>query len=276
MRDWVGRWGGFGLIFAGWLLLTGLIPSAAGPADVVREAIGGQPQPPAAVPGRPPTLPLLPASPRQGPLGEATQGTHGAHAGHGGQTAPATPSAVPATPAAVPATETAPEAGPEVPPQDSAVEAPPAPGGDAPPSGTERIAIPRIGVDARVVDVGLLPSGEMETAAHAAGRLAFSAQAGEAGNAVIAGHNDIDGEVFRRLPELRQGDEILLQRGDRTFRYLVVVRTIVREQGATAQQRYENARWMDPTEGPTATLISCYPYRVDTHRVIVHAVMVAG
>jgi len=142
--------------------------------------------------------------------------------------------------------------------------------------GTDGIAIPRIGVDARVVDVGLLASGEMETTANGAGRLAFSAQAGEAGNAVIAGHNDIDGEVFRRLPELRQGDEIFLRRGDSTYRYVVVVRTIVREQGATAQQRYENARWMDPTDGPTATLISCYPYRVDTHRVIVHAVMVAG
>jgi len=44
------RWGGFGLIFAGWLLLTGLIPSAAGPADVVREALGGQPRPPGAPP----------------------------------------------------------------------------------------------------------------------------------------------------------------------------------------------------------------------------------
>ena len=43
-----------------------------------------------------------------------------------------------------------------------------------------------------------------------------------------------------------------------------------------AADRVENARWMDPTDGPTATLISCYPYRVDTHRVIVHAVMVAG
>ena len=278
MRDWVGRWGGFGLIVAGWLLLTGLIPSAAGPADVVREALGGQPQPPAAVPGRPPTLPLLPASARQGPLGEATRVTHGAHAGHGSQATPATPAAAPASPTAAPAAEAAPETAPEVAPEGAAVDAPPAPGGDAPPPapGTDRIAIPRIGVDARVVDVGLLPSGEMETAANAAGRLAFSAQAGEAGNAVIAGHNDIDGEVFRRLPELRQGDEILLQRGDRTFRYLVVVRTIVREQGATVQQRYETARGMDPTEGPTTTLISCYPDRVDTHRVIVHAVMVAG
>ena len=260
------RWGGFGLIFAGWLLLTGLIPSAAGPADVVREALGGQPRPPGApigappgaAGGRPPALPLLPSSPRQSPLGEV---------------APTIPSPVPAPAPAPPppAVDAIPE------PVDAPGTAPAeAPAETAQLPGTDGIAIPRIGVDARVVDVGLLASGEMETTANGAGRLAFSAQAGEAGNAVIAGHNDIDGEVFRRLPELRQGDEIFLRRGDSTYRYVVVVRTIVREQGATAQQRYENARWMDPTDGPTATLISCYPYRVDTHRVIVHAVMVAG
>jgi sortase A len=260
MRDWMSRWGGFGLIFAGWLLLTGLIPSAAGPADVVREALGGQPRPPGAATGRPPALPLLPSSPRQSPLGEV---------------APTIPSPVPAEAPAPP--PPAAEASPE--PVDAPGTAPaeaPAPAETAQRPGTDGIAIPRIGVDARVVDVGLLASGEMETTANGAGRLAFSAQAGEAGNAVIAGHNDIDGEVFRRLPELRPGDEIFLRRGDSTYRYVVVVRTIVREQGATAQQRYENARWMDPTDGPTATLISCYPYRVDTHRVIVHAVLVAG
>src|SRR4051812_13197263 len=97
MRDWVGRWAGFGLIFAGWLLLTGLIPSAAGPADVVREALGGQPGLPGAAAGRPPALPLLPSSPRQSPLGQVAPG---AHAGHGTQSAAATPAAgpLPATP----------------------------------------------------------------------------------------------------------------------------------------------------------------------------------
>jgi len=49
----------------------------------------------------------------------------------------------------------------------------------------------------------------------------------------------------------------------------------VREEGATEAQRRENARWMEPTDEPVATLISCYPYRVDTHRVIVRARLVA-
>src|SRR5918994_4609581 len=111
----------------------------------------------------------------------------------------------------------------------------------------------------------------METAAYGVGRLTFGADAGETGNVVLAGHNDILGEVFRRLPELQVGDELSLYRGAEVFRYRVEGKTIVREQGASEAQRRENARWMEHTDDPVATLISCYPYRVDTHRYIVRA-----
>jgi sortase A len=124
------------------------------------------------------------------------------------------------------------------------------------------------------VDVGVSPTGEMETANYAAGRLTLGADAGEAGNTVIAGHNDIHGEVFRRLPELKVGDELVLYRDQQPFRYRVEVRTLVREEGATPEQRLENAQWMAPTEDATCTLVTCYPYRVDTHRVIVRARLV--
>jgi sortase (surface protein transpeptidase) len=62
-----------------------------------------------------------------------------------------------------------------------------------------------------------------------------------------------------------------MYRGDAKFRYVVEGRTIVREQGANEAQRRENARWMEDTDDAVATLISCYPYRVDTHRYIVRA-----
>ncbi|HEX2515513.1 MAG TPA: sortase [Chloroflexota bacterium] len=261
MHDWLSRFGGFGLIFAGWLLLTGLIPSAAGPADALRGAPLAAP--PIVAPPGAPAPPRLISSSRQGPL-EAL--------GLLGQQPAPSPTAVPATavPTAAPVVEATLEVEPALVPEA------PAPAPTPLPPGTDRIVLPRIGVDVSVVDVGLRPSGEMETASFAAGRLALSAQAGEAGNAVIAGHNDVEGEVFRRLPEMRPGDDVILYRGDRRYRYTVVVRTIVREEGAAPQQRYENARWMEPTEGATTTLISCYPYRVDTHRVIVHAVMIEG
>ena len=269
MHDWLSRFGGFGLIFAGWLLLTGLIPSAAGPADALRGAPLAAPPmvaPPGAACPSPADLQLPPGPP-----------------GSVGAPGPAAGALRPPPPPISPPPSPPPSAPPlrrwwrrRSKPSRRLAPEEPAPAPAALPPGTDRIALPRIGVDVSVVDVGLRPSGEMETASFAAGRLALSAQAGEAGNAVIAGHNDVEGEVFRRLPEMRPGDDVILYRGDRRYRYTVVVRTIVREEGAAPQQRYENARWMEPTEGATTTLISCYPYRVDTHRVIVHAVMVEG
>ncbi len=265
MRDWLGRYGGFVLIVAGWLLLTGLIPSAAGPTDAVR---GEPPAVPVTSPpaGGAPLPPRLIASSWRGPLTSPGNQEPGATLAARAPTAiPPTPYPV-ATPETLPAVTPGPQGAPEVPlaPVELPVSRPLAPP-------TDRIVIPRIGVDTAVVDVGILESGEMETAAFAAGRLAFGAQAGEAGNTVIAGHNDVHGEVFRRLPELRTGDEIILYRGEAAYRYRVELRTIVREDGATDSQRLENARWMDATDEPTCTLISCYPYRVDTHRIIVRA-----
>jgi sortase A len=261
MIGWLGRYGGFALIVAGWLLLTGLIPSAAGPADVVEGT--RESAPPPGVAGALPVAPRLIAAPSRGVLGLFPQRAPTATAVPAPPAPTAVPIPLPAEPTAEPTP--APTPGPAPPPAPTPAPLP-----------TDRLVIPRIGLDTKVVDVGIATTGEMETVPFAAGRLTFSAQAGDPGNAVIAGHNDIQGEVFRRLPELREGDEIILYRGPAAYHYTVVVRTIVREDGASQDQRYENARWMDPTYGPTCTLISCYPYRVDTHRIIVHAVLTAG
>ena len=234
------RYGSYALIGLGWLLFSVIIPSAAGPSDAApRERLA---PPPVTVGGG--AAPLLIGSPRLAPL-------------------PAAPESAPTPTVAAPALAIVPVV--VVPPTPTAAPVLPA---------TNRIVIPRIKLDTKVIDVGVLPNGEMETAAHAVGRLAFGADGGEVGNVVLAGHNDVLGEVFRRLPELVVGDEVVLYRGERAFRYRVEGKTIVREQGASEEQRRENARWMEQTEEAVATLISCYPYRVDTHRYIVRARLV--
>jgi sortase A len=255
MRKWLGQYGGYLLIAAGWLLLSGLIPSAAGPADALRET--GHVAPPVTTTAGEPAAPRLIARPNETLLERLAE-----------RVAQPTPSPAPSA-TAQPTSQPTPE--PTPPPQ-----ATPAPPEVVLPrlAATDRVVIPRIGVDSKVIDVGVLPSGEMDTAAFAVGRLYSSAQAGDPGNAVLAGHNDVEGEVFRRLAELRPGDVIILYRGETAFRYRVQLRTVVREDGATMAQRLENARWMDPTDGPTCTLISCYPYRVDTHRVIVRGQLI--
>ena len=229
MTDFLSRYGSYALIGLGWLIFSLVIPSAAGPSDVLPRV---RLAPPVAVSGASPA-PLMIGSPREAPLPLVVE--------------------VPPTPTSAPVIVATPD--------------PPLPA-------SSRIDIPRIRLDTKVVDVGVLPNGEMETAAHAVGRLAFAADAGESGNVVLAGHNDVLGEVFRRLPELVVGDEVTLYRGEQTFRYLVEGKTIVREQGASDAQRRENAKWMEQTEDAVVTLISCYPYRVDTHRYIVRARLV--
>lgn len=304
MITWLARYGGYALIFTGWLLFSSLLPSAAGPADALAGQLAVASQEPtraagatlpagqpaiAGGPGAPTVSPHLIANPRrpreapaqlQSASGRSRADEHtaadttAAEAVEGSIEASVQDERVALSDGPVPVEPSPGDGTPEVPvPTDPLLPAPPLP---PPPVPTDRIVIPRIGVDVKVVDVGVLPSGEMETAAFAAGRLAYSAQAGEPGNAVIAGHNDIQGAVFRRLAELQPGAVVLLHRAGSVYHYRVAQRTIVREDGATEAQRRENARWLDATDESTATLISCYPYRVDTHRIIVRATLEAG
>jgi len=87
---------------------------------------------------------------------------------------------------------------------------------------------------------------------------------GQNGNIVLAGHNDIYGEVFRDLDELKLGDAIILFTSQRQYTYVVTGTRIVMP---------TQVEVMDPTPNPTLTLISCHPYLVDNHRIVVSAVL---
>jgi sortase family protein len=80
------------------------------------------------------------------------------------------------------------------------------------------IRIPAIGVDARVVPLGLARDGTMETPRDfsATGWFAPGREPGEPGPAVVAGHVDSTSgpAVFYRLRELRRGDAIRIARAD--------------------------------------------------------------
>lgn len=92
-----------------------------------------------------------------------------------------------------------------------------------------------------------------------------SANPGEAGNVVLSAHNDIFGELFRDLDRLKPGDEIVLSTGARDFVYRVTGLRIVEPTEVSV---------MEATARPTVTLISCYPYLVDTQRIVVFAELV--
>ena len=67
-------------------------------------------------------------------------------------------------------------------------------------------------------------------------------------NCVIAGHRD---SFFRRLGQVRIGEDILLTVEGRTDRYRVVGRRIV---GPAAMEL------AGPTREPRLTLVTCYPF----------------
>jgi sortase A len=94
-----------------------------------------------------------------------------------------------------------------------------------------------------------------------------STDPGRPGNLVLSAHNDIFGELFRHLDRLQPGDEIVLTTATREFVYRVTGTEIVEP---------TDVRVMDPTNRPTVTLVSCYPYLVDTERIVVFAELVDG
>ncbi len=142
-----------------------------------------------------------------------------------------------------------------------------------------RIHIPRIEIDAPVVEVnwriveeGGVKKTAWETADHAAGHHANSANPGEGGNVVLSGHHSLKGAVFARLSELAPGDEVILEAMDgSSYLYVVEENLLLEEAGASLEERRAHARYMAPTPDETLTLVSCWPSWTNTHRVVVVA-----
>jgi sortase A len=137
-----------------------------------------------------------------------------------------------------------------------------------------RIAIPKIKVNSRIVEVTPQADGSLGTAAYAVAYHKGTGKPGEADNMLLSGHNNFQGQVFKRLSELKAGDLIQVYTADREYRYVVTETAIVRMVGASAEDRRRHFQYLLPTAEPTLTLISCWPYWVYTHRVYVVAKLV--
>ncbi len=151
---------------------------------------------------------------------------------------------------------------------------PPPPAGDPP----TRLVIPKINVDTPVIEVSwriIEENGrrysEWDVADNVAGWHHGSAYPGNVGNTVISGHHNIKGEVFRNLVDLEAGDAVYLYVGDQVYPYIVTEKHILREKGMPDEVRIQNARWIARTTDQRVTLVTCWPYTNNTHRVIVVA-----
>ncbi len=110
-----------------------------------------------------------------------------------------------------------------------------------------------------------------QVADYAAGFHKGSAYPGNVGNTVLSGHHNIKGEVFRYVVDLEPGDEVDLYVADVIYRYVVESKLIIPEKGLPLERRRENAKWIGPTDDERLTLVTCWPYTSNTHRVIVVA-----
>ena len=145
--------------------------------------------------------------------------------------------------------------------------------------GSTRLVIPSIGVDAPIQPVGLIELEEngqkysqwQVPGDYAIGWHSTSAWLGLPGNTVLNGHNNVHGAVFRDLVDVEFGDEIVVHEGKRTYRYQVAHRELLEENDQPLSVRLDNAKWMFPTADERLTLISCWPFVGNTHRVIVVA-----
>lgn len=144
-----------------------------------------------------------------------------------------------------------------------------------------RLAIPEIGLTAPVISAALVKAEAEQVDVYqwtapdffAAGWHYDSAEPGGQGNVVINGHHNAFGEVFRDLDQLRQGDRIFVygNQNSTPFAYQVTRVFTLKERQQSLETRLENAQWIEQTDDERLTLITCWPYESNSHRLIVIA-----
>jgi sortase A len=105
-----------------------------------------------------------------------------------------------------------------------------------------RVVIPKIGMDAIVVE-----GASRKDLSAGPGHMKETAMPGEPGNAVITAHRDT---FFRHIYELNKGDQIQVRRNGRNFTFEVTGKKIVMP---------EDVSVIKPTTDARLTLITCYP-----------------
>jgi sortase A len=142
-----------------------------------------------------------------------------------------------------------------------------------------RLRIPSIGIDQPIVEV----QAQVETvsgqevliwnvADYAVGHNDASAEPGEGGNVVLAGHDDWQGEVFRDLHTIEHGAAITVTTADGKAHGYVVTDILYRQEvGVSLSERLKTGELIGPTTDEHLTLVTCWPYGIDDHRPIVIA-----
>src|SRR5713226_7843581 len=128
------------------------------------------------------------------------------------------------------------------------------------------LSIPRLGIkNAPIFDRGVDGGGNMLIAKGYSVTYYANSSAIGSGNAVLYGHDDIEGSVFRRLKDLTTGDEVNVALADGS----PVVYHVTGKPSIVAPTAVQI---LQPTNDVRLTLFTCWPNWVDTQRVVVTAI----
>ena len=98
------------------------------------------------------------------------------------------------------------------------------------------------------------------------GQLRGNTALGTKGNIVIGGHRKSANRPFLNIDRLKNGDEIIVHRNGKRFRYVISKTFVVTK----------HALWiLKPTTNSTLTLFSCHPKGKTSHRYVIRATFVS-
>ena len=136
-----------------------------------------------------------------------------------------------------------------------------------------RIQIPSIGVDSKLMKLGLLKDGSLQVppSAFPAGWYSGSPTPGEMGPSIIAGHIDWNGPgVFYRLNRMQLGDQINVRRADGTMATFTVTRI-----AAFLKSKFPTEAVYGDINHPGLRLITCGDYDFKARKYIRDTVVFA-
>ncbi|MBA3823814.1 MAG: sortase [Ktedonobacterales bacterium] len=126
-----------------------------------------------------------------------------------------------------------------------------------------RLIIPKIHVNAPILERGLVDGWMVVAPGEAVTHFIYSAYPGAIGNSVMYSHA---GTMFRHLDSLGVHDTIVVQTPSGTSAYQVRELRIVAPNALAV---------LDNTTTATLTLLTCYPFGVDSSRLVIIADLVA-
>jgi sortase A len=134
------------------------------------------------------------------------------------------------------------------------------------PAPTRGTVLAKLTIPSLRLSTTVLEGSDDATLGRGSGHIEDTPLPGEPGNVGIAGHRDT---VFRPLKRVKAGDALDVTTADRVYHYTIRKTFIVEPKDVYV---------LDPTERPTLTLVTCYPFEFighAPHRFIVQADLIA-